>query len=266
MRPEFGSGHERNPMPMLPALTRWRNWPPSRRPARRWRLAERFRSGRLDDRDRQRPAGTVFRHQGRAVHLVSRHLTLRPLTYAPQFQLAFHTQAPSGQWQQTQSRRPQEAPVRTRTQLVTAFPDIADRDQTGVRVEVRHTPQRTDAFTPVTGLVARRSGASEPVTREITESVIERVIRGHQRIESRQRTSVVVREQPQVAIEVERALTNVSKRVAESTDDMPAMGMNWPVTNGLMAPNGPDLDQLTDQIVRRIDDRLTAQRERMGRF
>jgi hypothetical protein len=250
---------------MLPALARWRDWPSSRRPVRRWRLAERFRQGRIDER--RRPAGTFFRHEGRAVHLVSRQLTLRPLTYAPQFQLAFHAHSQPIQRSETQPRQRLEEPLRSRTRLVMASRLAAEAEASEREIGPRIPRGLGMTFAPISGVVTNRSAtATEPAIRAVAESVVERVIRGHQRIESRQRTAVVVREQPQVAIEIERALTSVSKRAAESAMETPAMGTIWPANSPFATPNGPDLDHLTDQIVRRIDDRLTAQRERMGRF
>lgn len=263
MRPDPARDH--HPGPMLPALARWRNWPPTRRPVRRLRLAERFRFGRTDDR--RRPVGTIFRRDRRPNNLVSSHLSLCPLTYAPQFQFALHAYVQPTNRPDTRARQRREEPVRARTQLVIATLEGVERSQSGSQMETRLALQGLAAFMPVTGVMARHIGAvSEPATREVAESVIERVIRSHRRIESRQGTSVVIREQPRVAVEVERALTSVSKRAADSPLVMPAMGMDWPVRKGPDAQNGPDLDQLTDQVVRRIDDRLTAQRERMGRF
>jgi hypothetical protein len=249
---------------MLTALKRRRNRPPSRHAIRHWRLAKRFRSGRAVDR--RRPAATIFRHDGRPNYQVSHHLTVRPLTFAPLFKLAFVAHVQAAQLSESRTAQRGDELVR-RSQLLTASRDASERIQLVSRTGIRLAAERPPALISVTGVVALQPGASSvPAIREVVESVIERVTRNHLRIESRQRIAAVTREQPSVAAEVERALSSVKRRAAGSPVEMPAIGMGWPARNGLDARIAPDLDTLTDQIVRRIDDRLTAQRERMGRF
>jgi len=257
-------------MPMLPALARWRAWP--RR--RHWAP----RGGRIDDR--RRPGGVIFRRDGRIVQLIpaARQPIPRPVTYAPRFAWTVHLTTRTGERVEAANRQQPATPNPARTQLLTAFRVAARPARTGIRVEAGIAARRAGLPTPVMGPATRPpigtgSGVAfvrteqtlGPTLRQLAESVTERIVRGHRRIETMQQTTVVVREQPSVAVEVERALTNASRSASESTGQSSLFGAMRPAPNGFPMPDGAELDRLTDRIVSRIDDRLTAHRERMGR-
>lgn len=244
--------------PMLPALARWRGWPRVVRPATRWRIARR-RSGRIEDR--LRPGSALHRMGGRPVRVMSRHQTLRSVTYAPRWAVTVqaHTSTPVSA-APAQGARSELVLARFRPAMHLVTAPAPGRPVAAVA----GSGQRPASTNLTTLHTAQQVEASAPITRRLVETVVERVTREHRRIETRQQAPVIVRERASVAAEVERALTSVRERAPEQPGSPLARG-NWPGGNEPVPPVGPDLDRLTDQIVSRIDDRLTAHRERMGR-
>lgn len=142
---------------------------------------------------------------------------------------------------------------------------------TGVRIVTRHVTDRAPAgATPV--------GAPSP------GAFGTRVVHAHRRTEVAARPGAVLCERAPVAVEVERALTAAGLRsdvsAAGLRSDVSAAGLRRSDVSAVGPPGarcGPgrapmagehptvDLDHLTDQIVTRLDSRLTAHRERFGR-
>ena len=132
------------------------------------------------------------------------------------------------------------------------------REQGPVR-EILRLADPSEALDTRTERIVERSRT----IRELAESTVERVIRRRQRIESRRDTSVVMRERSSIAADVERALERTATaRAGTEAGRADHAQQHADVQPGV--PALPDLDRLTEQIVRRIDDRLIAHQERMG--
>jgi hypothetical protein len=104
--------------------------------------------------------------------------------------------------------------------------------------------------------------------RRSIEELVSRVVHAHQRVELHAQGKATIREQPNVSAEVERALVAIQQQHSTARAGQMPAGMTWQAIPGVQAPVGApglDLDRLTDQIVTRIDDRLIAHRERLGR-
>src|SRR6266540_1722868 len=110
---------------------------------------------------------------------------------------------------------------------------------------------------------ARSLRAVTPV-RRVTDDLVTRVAGAHRRVELPARGAAVMRERAGVAAAVEHALT-ARQRPAGAPAEQPSGGTAWPAVGSLGRLPPLDLDHLTDQIVTRLDNRLTAHRERFGR-
>jgi hypothetical protein len=110
---------------------------------------------------------------------------------------------------------------------------------------------------------ARSLRAVTPV-RRVTDDLVTRVAGAHRRVELPARGAAVMRERAGVAAAVEHALT-ARQRPAGAPAEQPSGGTAWPAVGSLGGLPPLDLDHLTDQIVTRLDNRLTAHRERFGR-
>lgn len=110
----------------------------------------------------------------------------------------------------------------------------------------------------------RALGSGAHAVRRLVEDLVTRVVRGHRRIEVPARRPVVIRDRASVAVEVERALTAVDRRAGGRDGTAPSV-TRLPAGQAAAVRTPMDLDRLTDQIVTRLDDRLTAHRERLGR-
>src|SRR6266498_193833 len=110
---------------------------------------------------------------------------------------------------------------------------------------------------------ARSLRAVTPV-RRATDDLVTRVAGAHRRVELPARGAAVMRERAGVAAAVEHALT-ARQRPAGAPAEQPSGGTAWPAVGSLGRLPPLDLDHLTDQIVTRLDNRLTAHRERFGR-
>jgi hypothetical protein len=106
---------------------------------------------------------------------------------------------------------------------------------------------------------ATRAQSGPPVIGEL----VQRVIRRAQRIEVTDTSRRVTRARVDVMAEVARVLTAPE---AIAGTDGPARG-STPLRSPVQAaaPSPFDIESLTDHIVTRLDDRLTAHRERFGR-
>lgn len=150
----------------------------------------------------------------------------------------------------------------------------------GRRVEAR-PPRGTGGTLREPGPAAevgtgRALGGGVHAVRRLVEDLVIRVARGHRRIEVPARQAAVIRDRASVAVEVERALTTSDRRASGRDGTAPGATGSPRATGPLSATGSPaghaaaartpvDLDRLTDQIVTRLDDRLTAHRERLGR-
>lgn len=90
-----------------------------------------------------------------------------------------------------------------------------------------------------------------------SQKVIERVSRENLRVEQRTRGDMVIKTQPRPAAVVEDRRRELETQFASTAK---ARGPSWPEK-----PPEINVEQLTEQVIRRIDHRITAYRERLGR-
>ncbi len=90
-----------------------------------------------------------------------------------------------------------------------------------------------------------------------SQKVIERVSREHLRVEQRTRGDMVIKTQPTPAAVVEDRRRELETQFASTAK---TRGPSWPEK-----PPEINVEQLTEQVIRRIDHRITAYRERLGR-
>jgi hypothetical protein len=90
-----------------------------------------------------------------------------------------------------------------------------------------------------------------------SQKVIERVSREHLRVEQRTRGDMVIKTQPKPAAVVEDRRRELETQFASTSK---TRGPSWPEK-----PPEINVEQLTEQVIRRIDHRITAYRERLGR-
>jgi hypothetical protein len=105
---------------------------------------------------------------------------------------------------------------------------------------------------------------SAPPLRRVIDDVVTRISRGHQRIETTVGSSRVIKEHADIAAQVAHALATES--VAAGTHASQALGeRSLPAGSAALGTPPIDFEDLTDQIVTRLDNRMTAHRERFGR-
>jgi hypothetical protein len=123
---------------------------------------------------------------------------------------------------------------------------------------------RSRAVALVVAAGRRPIDAPSPV-HAVVGDVVTRTTRRYQRVEGSVGDRRVTRDRVDVAAEVARVLT-ASETAAETAASHPAAASPWaPTPSHHTEAAGIDLEGLTDQIVTRLDDRLTAHRERVGR-
>lgn len=110
----------------------------------------------------------------------------------------------------------------------------------------------------------RAPGGGAHAVRRLVDNLVIRVVRGHRRVEVPARRPVVIRDRASVVVEAQRALTAVDRRAGWQDGAAPS-ATRLPAGQAAAMRTPMDLDRLTDQIVTRLDDRLTAHRERLGR-
>ncbi|BDU01038.1 hypothetical protein IFM12276_40660 [Nocardia sputorum] len=125
--------------------------------------------------------------------------------------------------------------------------------------QTRATPKLLPATRPPAVAVAA-SDRAEARLPAVCRKMIMRVAYGHRRIESPVRPTALPRNRPAVGVEVDRASRDVARRGVGIPGFGPVASSPSPAL-----PPPVDLDGLTEQIVTRLDDRLTAHRERFGR-
>ncbi len=114
-----------------------------------------------------------------------------------------------------------------------------------------------------TRVIAAVRPASSLSRAHLVDDVVRRVTRRSQRIEVTDTSRRVTRARVDVMAEVARVLTAPDSLAGT---DAPARGSTRQRTAApAAAPSQFDIESLTDQIVTRLDDRLTAHRERFGR-
>jgi hypothetical protein len=250
---------------MLGAILQWRAWA-SRRRQRRARL-DRARAGSGMALLRPRAGGPVtaapvpVRHTTCATHL---HLAAGPV--APG--------RPGGRGRPGPGGGAGPPGRKTVLERVLARPrpaPPAGRRTGDAGGQAGARPSALAAMAPRPAVLARHPGpgaASRPAVvpvRRVTDELVARVVHAHQRIELPAHRAAMMRERAGVAAAVERALAAAGRRPAGAPADQPPAGTAWPAA---ASPGGPpplDLEHLTDQIVTRLDHRLTAHRERFGR-
>lgn len=92
---------------------------------------------------------------------------------------------------------------------------------------------------------------------EESRQILQRVVQQRQRVEEKMQRPTIVRQQPQ-----NLAFAEAEREVMETQSRTRAHPPAWPQAASSPAIN---LEQLTDQVVRQIDRRLVAYRERMGK-
>lgn len=90
-----------------------------------------------------------------------------------------------------------------------------------------------------------------------SQKVIERITRDHMRLEQRTRGDMVIKTQTRPAAVVEDRRRELESQFAPTAK---TRGPSWPEK-----PPEINVEQLTEQVIRRIDHRITAYRERLGR-
>jgi hypothetical protein len=90
-----------------------------------------------------------------------------------------------------------------------------------------------------------------------SRQVVQRVFREHSRVEQRTRSDIVMRTQTKPAAVVEDRRRELEAQFASASK---TRGPSWPEK-----PPEINVEQLTEQVIRRIDHRIIAYRERLGR-
>ena len=90
-----------------------------------------------------------------------------------------------------------------------------------------------------------------------SQRVIERVTREHLRVEQRTRGDMVIKTQPRPAAVVEDRRRELETQFVSTAK---TRGPSWPEKTPEI-----NIEQLTEQVIRKIDHRITAYRERLGR-
>ena len=130
-----------------------------------------------------------------------------------------------------------------------------------IRVNQRSDPRVTQS--PVLRVFARFEERDPGVVlRKLlfeneSQKVIERVSRDHLRVEQRTRGDMVIKTQTKPVAVVEDRRRELESQFASTST---ARGPSWPEK-----PPEINVEQLTEQVIRRIDHRITAYRERLGR-
>jgi hypothetical protein len=91
-----------------------------------------------------------------------------------------------------------------------------------------------------------------------SQRIVQRVVSDRQRLEERIQSHLVVKQQLEVKEAIARSLNSSPHHM--TTDSLPNFQPHPP-------PNSPEinLDRLTEQVLRQLDSRIIAQRERLGR-
>jgi len=130
-----------------------------------------------------------------------------------------------------------------------------------IRVNQRSDPRVTQS--PVLRVFARFEERDPGVVlrkllfQNESHKVIERVSREHLRVEQRTRGDMVIKTQTRPAAVVEDRIRELETQFASTAE---TRGPSWPEK-----PPEINVEQLTEQVIRRIDHRITAYRERLGR-
>lgn len=90
-----------------------------------------------------------------------------------------------------------------------------------------------------------------------SQKVVERITTDHMRVEQRTRGDMVIKTQTKPATVVEDRRSELETQFASTSK---TRGPSWPEK-----PPEINVEQLTEQVIRRIDHRITAYRERLGR-
>ena len=90
-----------------------------------------------------------------------------------------------------------------------------------------------------------------------TQKLIERVSRDHMRVEQRTRGDMVIKTQTKPSALIQDRQKELEAQFASTAN---TRGPSWPEK-----PPEINVEQLTEQVIRRIDHRITAYRERLGR-
>lgn len=90
-----------------------------------------------------------------------------------------------------------------------------------------------------------------------SQKVVERITTDHMRVEQRTRGDMVIKTQTKPATVVEDRRSELETQFASTSK---TRGHSWPEK-----PPEINVEQLTEQVIRRIDHRITAYRERLGR-
>jgi len=99
---------------------------------------------------------------------------------------------------------------------------------------------------------------ADPPLEHDSRTIAERVVREHSRVEQRRGSDIVIREQnrPTAAAVQERTSVALEQQLAAARTH----SHSWPDK-----PAEINVDQLTEQVIRKIDHRIMAYRERLGR-
>lgn len=125
---------------------------------------------------------------------------------------------------------------------------------------VQRVLSRTTTFSGIDEVVERQASASTILT-EMCDRAVRRVRQKCERIEERRMQSLVLRREART-IEA-TGLDSRPKEIVTTSPWGTAVGKpGFAMTNGQMPI---DLNRLTDQVVRQIDSRIVAYRERMGK-
>ena len=90
-----------------------------------------------------------------------------------------------------------------------------------------------------------------------SQKVIERITTDHMRVEQRTRNDLVIKTQTKPSVVVQDRQKELEAQFKSTST---ARGPSWPEK-----PPEINVEQLTEQVIRRIDHRITAYRERLGR-
>ena len=94
-----------------------------------------------------------------------------------------------------------------------------------------------------------------------SQAIAERVVREHTRVERRLQRELVIRKQSVAAAATDTRQNALEQQFASTKTQM----RPWPDNSGRDRPPEINVEQLTEHVIRRIDHRITAYRERLGR-
>lgn len=285
---------------MLQELLRWRRPARPTTPVSRWAAWSRSlseRHGRIGGRHQRvamtlvRPLGLMLLHSQRWRHVA--------WTLSPRINLVLGPVLQRAEWRRFVLQPPDQSATWSsalRSVLVQRLDDgrlvgenqpdvrpVAPARQVGFVPTARESralgPPLEAGPSPMRRVFARLheretlARASQSQIVRASRTIARRVAHGRQRVETRVPTRVVVRDQRHPTSEF--ASTSSWRAQVESQPGVPPahaeappgmrMGAN-PMGQAMAPPSPVAIQQLTEQVVREIDRRLVAQRERMGKF